>query len=263
MFGSLIFLSACARTAEPGPPGAAQDQKAGAAPRHDISGTWDPGPTGAIQADGAKNYPSDGKHNLPFTPLGEKTFKAHKPGFGITQVPVALANDPMDICDPQGFPRIVLHNFRTSEIVQTPNQVLILYEFNKIWRVIWTDGRQLPEDPEPRWFGYSVGHWASDDTFVAQTVGTDERTWLDNAGRPHSGDLRVEERYHRVDHDHLEMSVTIDDSKMYTQPWVALDKLLLQLQPADFDIREMQCSPSETAKYNKEMGTPAAAGIGK
>jgi len=195
--------------------------------------------------------------------LGEKTFKAHKPGFGITQVPVALANDPMDICDPQGFPRIVLHNFRTSEIVQTPNQVLVLYEFNKIWRVIWTDGRQLPEDPEPRWFGYSVGHWASDDTFVAQTVGTDERTWLDNAGRPHSGDLRVEERYHRVDHDHLEMSVTIDDSKMYTQPWVALDRLLLQLQPADFDIREMQCSPSETAKYNKEMGTPAAAGIGK
>jgi hypothetical protein len=69
----------------------------------------------------------------------------------------------------------------------------------------------------------------------------------------------VEERYRRVDHDHLEMSVTIDDPEMYTKPWVALDKLLLHLQPADFDIREMQCSPSETARYNKEMGNPAAA----
>src|SRR5579862_4442027 len=177
VFGLLIFLSACGQTGQTGPQGAAQDQKAAAAPPHDISGTWDPGPSGAIQADGAKNFPSDGKHNLPFTPLGEQTFKAHKPGFGITQVPVALANDPMDICDPQGFPRIVLHNFRSSEIVQTATQVLILYEFNKIWRVIWTDGRQLPQDPEPRWFGYSVGQWASPDTFVAQTAGTDERTW--------------------------------------------------------------------------------------
>jgi len=256
---ALIFASACARSPQSQQSAATPSQKA-AAPIHDLSGTWDPeaGPGGAVQADGAKNYPSDGKHALPFTPLGEQTFKAHKPGFGITQVPVALANDPMDICDPQGFPRIVLHNFRTSEIVQTANQVLILYEFNKIWRVIWTDGRPLPADPEPRWFGYSVGKWDDDTTFVAQTIGTDDRTWLDNAGRPHSGDLHVEERYHRVDPEHLEMSVTIDDPKMYTQPWVALDKLILKLQPAGFDIREMQCSPSETAKYNKEMGLPAA-----
>src|SRR5713226_3923799 len=248
-------------------PGAVYDfdvkgERPAPAPLRDISGTWEPanGPGDAIQANGAKAMPSDGKpeHDLPFTRAGEEAFKAHKPGFGITGVPPAFVNDPVDICDPQGFPRIVLHNFRTSQIVQTSNQVLILYEFNKKWRVIWTDGRALPRDPDPRWWGYSVGKWVDDHTFVAQTVGVDDRTWLDNAGRPHSDAMRVEERYRRVDRDHLEMTITIDDPKMYTKPWVALDKLSLRLQPRGFDIMEMECSPSETAKYNQRLGNPAS-----
>ena len=248
-------------------PGAVYDfdskgQKAAPAPRHDISGFWEPakGPGDAIQANGAKNMPSDGKpeHDLHFTPAGEAAFKAHKPGFGVTAVQTAFINDPMDICDPQGFPRIVLHNFRTSQIVQTSNQVLILYEFNKKWRVIWTDGRALPKDPDPRWWGYSVGKWVDDHTLLAQSAGYDDRTWLDNAGRPHSDALRVEERYQRVDRDHLEMTITIDDPKMYTKPWVALDKMSLRLQARGFDIMEMECSPSETAEYNRKHGNPAS-----
>jgi hypothetical protein len=243
-------------------------EKPAPAPTRDISGIWEParGPGDGIQADGAKAMPSDGKaeHDLHFTAAGEEAFKAHKPGFGVTGVPTAFVNDPVDICDPQGFPRIVLHNFRTSQIVQTANQVLILYEFNKKWRVIWTDGRALPKDPEPRWWGYSVGKWVDDHTLVAETVGVDERTWLDNAGRPHSDALRVEERYQRLDREHVEMTITIDDPKMYTKPWVALDKLRLRLQRPGFDIMEMECSPSETAAYNKKLGDRASgAGIGK
>ena len=97
-----------------------------------------------------------------------------------------------------------------------------------------------------------------DHTFVAQTVGLDDRTWLDNAGRPHSDALRVEEKYQRVDADHVEMTITINDPKMYTKPWVALDKLPLRLQARSFDITEMECSPSETAEYNKDFGNPAS-----
>jgi hypothetical protein len=253
-------------------PGAVYDfdvkgQKSAPAAPHDISGIWEPakGPGDGIQANGTKAMPSDAKpeHNLPFTPAGEDAFKAHRPGFGATAVPTAFVNDPVDICDPQGFPRIVLHNFRTSQIVQTANQVLVLYQFNKKWRVIWTDGRALPKEPEPRWWGTSVGKWADDHTFVAQTVGLDDRTWLDNAGRPHSDALHVEERYHRIDRDHLEMTITIDDPKMYTRPWIALDKLSLRLQPAGFDIMEMECSPSETAEYNKKLGDTASGVSGK
>ena len=269
LFAALTYPLARAQT--PRQPGAVydfdvKDQKPAPAPSHDISGVWEPakGVGAAIQANGAQAMPSDGKpeHALPFTPAGEAAFKAHKPGFGVTAVPTALINDPMDICDPQGFPRIVLHNFRTSQIVQTSNQVLILYEFNKKWRVIWTDGRALPKDPDPRWWGYSVGKWVDDHTFVAQSAGYDDRTWLDNAGRPHSDALRVEERYHRVDRDHLEMTITIDDPKMYTKPWVALDKLPLRLQSRGFDIMEMECSPSETAEYNKKHANPAS-GVSK
>jgi len=261
------FISATAGAQTVRQPGSVYDfdvkgEKPGPAPTRDISGIWEAarGPGDAIQADGAKAMPSDGKpeHDLHFTAAGEEAFKAHKPGFGVTSVPTAFVNDPVDICDPQGFPRIVLHNFRTSQIVQTANQVLILYQFNKKWRVIWTDGRALPKDPEPRWWGYSVGKWVDDHTFVAETVGVDDRTWLDNAGRPHSDAMRVEERYQRVDRDHLEMTITIDDPKMYTKPWVALDKLRLRLQRPGFDIMEMECSPSETSAYNKKLGDRAS-----
>jgi hypothetical protein len=149
--------------------------------------------------------------------------------------------------------------------------VVILYQFNKKWRAIWTDGRQLPRDPEvpgwalkdapppeARWWGYSVGRWADDYTFVAESNGFDDRTWLDNAGRPHSDAMRVEETYRRVDADHLEKTITIDDPKYYTRPWVALDKLPYRLQPPGFDIPEQECVPSETAKYNEIFANPAA-----
>jgi hypothetical protein len=261
-------------------PGAVYDfdfpgKASGPAPRRSLSGVWEFAKGGAegIQADGAKAMPSDGKpeHELPYTPEGRVAFMAHKPTYGITQVPSALTNDPLPGCDPQGFPRIVLHNARTEQIIQLPNQVVILYQFNKKWRVIWTDGRELIKDPEqpgwktkdgpplePRWWGYSVGMWADDYTFVAESFGFDDRTWLDNAGRPHSDALRVVETYHRVDADHLEKTITIDDPKFYTKPWVALDKLPYRLQSASFDIPEQECVPSETAKYNSLFANPAA-----
>ena len=204
--------------------------------------------------------PADGKpeHQLPFTSLGLDAYNRTKPTIGPRMVVTAETNDPVAFCDPQGFPRENLFQLRTTQIVQTPVSVLILYQFDKIWRVIWTDGRELPKDPEPRWFGYSVGKWEDDHTLVAQTSGIDERSWLDLVGRPQSGDLHVEEQFHRVDHDHLEWTVLIDDPKMYTKTWAALDKFPMKLQPPDFDVREMICSPSEAAQYNKLLGDRAS-----
>jgi hypothetical protein len=252
-----------------------EGKTSGPAPRRSLSGTWEFAKGGAegIQADGAKAIPSDGKpeHELPFTPEGRKAFLANKPTYGFTQVPSALTNDPMPGCDPQGFPRIVLHNAHTEQFIQTANQVVILYQFNKKWRVIWTDGRALPSDPEsPAWaikdappaesrfWGYSVGRWVDDYTFVAQSNGFDDRTWLDNAGRPHSTAMRVEETYRRVDADHLEKTITIDDPTFYTRPWIALDKLPYRLQSPSLEIPEQECVPSETAKYDKLFANPAA-----
>ena len=163
-------------------------------------------------------------------------------------------NDPLStVCDPAGFPRLVLYETRPFQMVQTPSQVLVLCMFEKRWRVIWTDGRALPEDPDPRWYGYSVGHWEDDFTFVVQTVGMDERTWLDNAGNPHSGELKVEERYHRVNRDRMELTVTIDDAKTFTKPWLGRDKMPLTLAPASMDVMEMICSPTEVMDFRKNI----------
>jgi hypothetical protein len=255
----MVASPACAQAAAPQQAAAASGQKAAPAPRHDISGTWDPG-NGGIQPLGPRNMPEDGKpeHQVPYTPLGLETLNTHKPSNGIRSVLPADTNDPVVYCDPQGMPREDLYELRTTQIIQTPLKVYILYEFGKIWRVAWTDGREIPKNSEPRWFGYSTGKWADDYTFVVETTGIDERTWVDRAGRPHSAELRVEEKFHRVDHDTLELTVTINDPKMYTKPWVPLDKLPFKLKPPNFDVREMMCSPSEFAEYNKIIGNPAS-----
>src|SRR5213083_1652858 len=231
------------------PAASPQETASGPAPRRDVTGIWDAGNSG-INGTG---YPTP-----PLTPWGEEVGKTHKSGNGIRMVPMAEVNDPLSTMgDPTGFPRIILYELRPVQIVQTPDSVLMLYMFEKRWRVIWTDGRQLPRDPDPRWYGYSVGRWEDDHTFVVQSVGMDERTWLDNAGNPHSNEMHVEERYHRVDENTLELTVTIDDPKAYTRPWVPRNKLPLRLMPRDTDLMEMIPSASEAAEYRKVFARPS------
>ena len=226
-----------------------QTGPAAPAPRRDLTGIWDAGGAGI----GARGYVT-----APLTPWGEALGKSHKSGDGARMVPVEEINDPLStLGDPEGFPRNLLFELRPFQIVQTPNQVLMLYMFEKRWRVIWTDGRQLPKDPDPRWYGYSVGKWEDDYTFVVQSVGTDERTWLDNAGNPHSPSLRAEERYHRVNRETLELTVTLDDPVVYTKPWTPLDKLAIRLMPNGTDLMEMIPSASEAAAYRRVIASQA------
>lgn len=230
-------------------PGNAQAQNAapaaaaGPAPRRDLTGIWDAGGAGI----GARGYPTP-----PLTAWGEAKGKTHKSGDGARMVDIAEINDPLStLGDPGGFPRNLLFELRPVQIVHTPHSVLMLYMWEKRWRTIWTDGRALPANPDPRWYGYSVGRWVDDTTFVVNTVGMDERTWLDNAGNPHSNDMRVEERYTRVNANTLELTVTIDDPKTYTKPWTPRDRLPLRLLPPDTDLMEMIPSASEAAAYRK------------
>ena len=90
---------------------------------------------------------------------------------------------------------------------------------------------------------------------MVQTIGMDDRSWLDNAGNPHSADMRVEERYHRRDRDTLELTVTITDPIAYTKAWTPHDKLPLKLMPPGTDMMEMICSPTEAAAYKKLVDT--------
>jgi hypothetical protein len=112
---------------------------------------------------------------------------------------------------------IGLGNF-PMKIVQTPNLVVILYEYQTIFRQIFTDSRVLPQNPNPTWMGYSVGRWEGD-TLVVDTAGYNDRTSLDLAGHPHTEALRMTERFRRRDAGHLELQVTLDDPKAYNKPW--------------------------------------------
>ena len=257
-------------------------KKSGPAPRRDLSGIWNAAEAdGALQVSGVFEHPAleapRGKgaeggrtdeagimRPLHYTPLGLEALKANRPsGPSVRQVPAALANDPADLCDPLGFPYMEFWEFRTIDLVQTAKQVVLLSPFYGNYRVIWTDGRELPKDPDPRWNGYSVGKWVDDNTFVVETVGLNPKSWLDHAGRPHSDALRVEERFHRLDHDNMELTVTIDDPKMYTEPWQGLNKFPLHLQRPDFDIPELLCSPSAMSDYNKQIGNIVLPGTQK
>jgi len=211
----------------------------GPAPARDLTGLWDPA-RGGIGARGARGTPA------PLTPWGEEVSKTHKSGDGVRMVDVTEINDPLStLGDPSGFPRNLLFELRQVQFLHTPYSVVALHMWEKRWRVMWTDGRQLPVDPDPRWYAYSIGRWENDSTFVVNSNGTDERTWLDNAGNPHSDQLRVEERWQRLSRNRLQLTVTLDDPKTYTRPWVALDNLPFVQIPMNVDLIEMMNSASE------------------
>lgn len=261
--GLTLSFPACTQADQPAQSEAATDQQAASAPapRRDMSGTWEPanGFGDGIQQLGVKAMPNDGKpeHELPYTPLGLATYESHKALEGLDSVLPAFQNDPRNLCEPLGFPRANHYNLRQTQILQNEFKLVVLYEYAQTWRVIWTDGREAPTDiVEPRFYGYSAGRWVDDTTLVVDTVGMmpEDRVWLDSTGRPISDAARVEERWHRVSQDLLELSSTIDDPKMYTRPWVSMDRFPMKLLDPHTDVPEMYCSPVEMARYNDLFG---------
>ena len=125
------------------------------------------------------------------------------------------------------------------KIVQTPGLIVMLNP-DLTYRQIFLDGRALESAPNPSWMGYSVGHWDAD-TLVVESLGFNDRTWLDHDGHPHSEGLRMTERYRRRTVGHLEIEVTLSDSAVYARPWtVALHAELA----ADTEMIEFVCNES-------------------
>jgi hypothetical protein len=126
-------------------------------------------------------------------------------------------DDPEANCLPAGVPRQAPYPWK---IVQTQSLMLFLYEGNiHTYRQIFIDGRKHPDDPQPTWYGDSVGHWEGD-VLVVDSVGFNDRFWFDFAGHPHTEKLHVIERFRRPDSAHLDYDVTIDDPGAYTKSFV-------------------------------------------
>ena len=130
----------------------------------------------------------------------------------------------MGTCDPSAFPASLMRSWdqRTlsGRLFNTKDRIFQFIGYHHDWREIWTDGRSLPktDDLEPKWDGYSVGHWDGN-TFVVDTIGLDDRTWLDKFGYPHTDQAKLQERYRRLDRDTLEFKMTLTDPEYYSKPW--------------------------------------------
>jgi hypothetical protein len=218
---------------------------------HDLSGVWDFFITGVP---GQGLYATPSKEPPPMTPWAQARYDSAKPGYGPKGHPGG--NDPILECNPSGFPRILLYP-TAHEIVQTPGRMFMLFEREHAWRQIWTDGRGHPKDPEPTWMGDSIGSWEGD-TFVVDTVGFNDKSWLDAYGNPHSDEMHVIERYKRVDRITLTMQLIIDDSKAYKKTWVSDAKIYKQLPPEQAVVEELFCIPSEEQAFTNRIRIPAA-----
>jgi hypothetical protein len=152
---------------------------------------------------------------------------------------------PLSHCLPEGMPLIEMAP-APYKIVQTPGLTVMLYERDTTFRQVYTDGRKLPDDPQPTWLGYSVGKWDGD-SLVVDTTGFNDRGWLDARGHTHSEALHLTERFHRSDFGHMEVQLTIDDPKTYTRPFTIQLKQRLQ---ADSDLLESFCAENEKDSHH-------------
>jgi len=153
-------------------------------------------------------------------------------------------DSPLARCLPVSIP---FHNFfNMTRIVQTPGLMLILYESpNSPHRTVFTDGRDLPKDPNPTWLGYSVGRWDGD-TLVVTSAGFNDKGWLDSAGHPQTESLRITERLRRRDFGHMDFEMTIDDPTVFTRSFTVKKERLLA---PDTELLEDVCENEKDGSH--------------
>jgi hypothetical protein len=212
---AMFFLSRGTRAQDP--------SHAAAAP--DISGVWQ------VTKYQPKMFANGG---APLTPWGEAKFKTANPE----------TNDPNLGCLPTGVPRLMFVPL-PLEIVQTPARVVIIHEGVQALREIYLN-RQHSADLDPTFSGDSVGKWEGD-TLVVDTIGFNDKTWLDAVGLPHSEKMHVSERIRRADHDTLIDDVTIDDPMAYTKPFTV--QQVYKLKPG-WEIQEYVCEENNKYTYH-------------
>ena len=258
--------------------------------KRDLSGIWTRngspagfGGGGTCADCGDRGY---GNEVPPLTPLGQKMFDANKPSYGRLlsstdanahpeehigrrrAVPPSNGSDPYQTCNPEGVTRALIYP-DPVEFNVLPGKILQQFEWTYAARTIWTDGRKLIDDPDQwRWWGYSTGHWDGD-TFVVNSNGFDERTWVDHFGYPHSTDMKLEERYRRTAYDTMELTMTITDPKVYTRPWVSQLKRFRKLDTQNgiktvdgwTGLLEDLCAPADDVEYFIKRVRDPAGGV--
>jgi hypothetical protein len=236
----------------------------------DFNGIWDRsrgGSRGFSRAPGDETTP-------PFTARGKEVFDSYKPGYGPRAIAPALGNDPTGQCNPAGLPRALLYP-RPTQFIMTPDLLVQVYSWTRVFREIWTDGRTIRPGFNPdlrRWYGYSAGRWEGN-TLVVDSAGFDSRAWIDQFGYPMSEQMRLEERYTRINYNTIELKMTITDPVIYARPWTSETKTYTLVPREEvvgwyekmtdlkgwYGVMEEICAPiDEVENFNRRVRDPAA-----
>jgi hypothetical protein len=225
-------------------PGGARAQSASGKP--DLSGVW-------VTPGNRAVYALEEQASVMQPAAKQKFDRAqHGPNAALD---FSVDNDPyVRYCDPLGVPRILLANHPFKIVQGAPDELIILYERSRGFREIYMDGREHPKDLDPSWWGHSIGKWDGD-TLVIDSVGFNDRTWVDYMGLPHSDALHVVERYHRAAPNTLQLDLTIDDPQAYTKPWSTT--INYELKP--WDLGEDICTLSEEENFEQHLTNTSGA----
>lgn len=191
----------------------------------DISGVW------LVEKFEPRLFPNGG---APLTPWAEAKFKATD----------LKTNDPNLACLPLGLPRFMISVPYPMEIFQVPTRVIVLQEGPQTMRQIHMN-RGHAKDLDPTYSGDSVGKWEGD-TLVVDSIGFNDKTWLDGGGLPHSEAMHLVERIRRTDHETLVDDFTIEDPKAYTKALTGHQ--VYKLKP-DWEIHEYVCEENNKYTY--------------
>ena len=203
----------------------------------DLSGVWQRVGRGI----GGPRYPTLVGEAPPLTAWGQERLALAEPMHGASPASATESNAAELRCLPMGFPTTYFRP-RPFEIIQLDDRVIMLFEIDNFWRIIYMDGRGFPEVPLHTWNGYAVGRY-EDDTLVVETrqfIGWEsenQQRWLDRLGYPFSDELRLVERFRRLNDDTLENEITIDDPIAYERPWNAT----LTYRTREFELAEFIC----------------------
>jgi hypothetical protein len=157
---------------------------------------------------------------------------------------------PKERCWPIGVPGFLLYPVTPVYFVQTPKEVVMIWEEDHMARHVYLTDKHSP-DVTPSWFGESIGHYENGDTLVVDTIGLNTRTFVDSYRTPHTEQLHVVERFRIVDGGKaLEVTARVEDPGAFTMPWTALQRYRRAEQGP---LREQVCAENNDTFFSYDI----------
>lgn len=232
------------------PPGAGSSKPA------DLSGDWAHPVAQSLSLADPGGRLRGTEPDVPYQPSALKKLMEERPAGGPLSQYENHTDPHLHFCEPLGLTRTYSYPSKVK-FVQTPEAVYILHEIGPTFRIVWLNAKH-PEDPDPQFWGHSIGWYENGDTLVVDTVGTTDRTWLDSPAHPHTEQLHLIERYKRVDNTTVQLDITIDDPGAYTKAWSG--RRTFRRSDTGFLRYPWVCSMREQQEHHDIFGKTAAPG---